>query len=476
MTLNTPAAIGAGALDQVSFGAANLMSPPILSEGEPGAAYLERQARRESNARTYPRRLPIVIRSGCGVWVKDVNGDDYIDCLAGAGALALGHNHPVVIDAIRRALDDETPLQTLDLPTPLKDRFTDELFASLPSEFAADYKIQFCGPSGSDAIEAALKLVKTATGKRGVLAFHGAYHGMTHGSLSVSGDGGPRQSIGGLSAETHFLPFPLDGDCPFGLGGMEGAAVGARYIETVLSDPKSGASSVAAMILEPVQGEGGVNPAPNDWLRDMRRLTQRYDIPLIFDEVQTGLGRTGRLFAFEHAGTAPDVLVLSKAIGGGLPLAVVVYRRRLDAWEAGAHAGTFRGNQLAFASGAVTIRFIREHGLAEQAAARGARLRAALEEVVAGAGLAATVRGRGLMLGVAISSNSELRETKSELALRIQRECLNRGLIVELGGRDGAVVRFLPPLIISEREVDAVAARFRGALHAVTSADAPRQS
>ncbi len=470
MTLNPLDVIGAGA--KGSAGDTTMSRPLVVSDSEDDSACLERQARRESNARTYPRRLPIVIRSGRGVWVKDTNGREYIDCLAGAGALALGHNHPVIVDAIKRALDDETPLQTLDLATPLKDRFTDELFACLPADFATDYKIQFCGPSGSDAIEAALKLVKTATGRRGIMAFHGAYHGMTHGSLSVSSDRGPRQPIGGLSAETHFLPFPLDRDCPFGLGGAAGAAMSARYIETILADQKSGASSVAAMILEPVQGEGGVNPAPDIWLRDMRRLTQRYDIPLIFDEVQTGLGRTGRLFAFEHAGVTPDVLVLSKAVGGGLPLAVVVYRRSLDAWTPGAHAGTFRGNQLAFAAGAAAIRFVRELGLAEHAEAIGARLRAALEEAVADAGVAATVRGRGLMLGVAIGEGADMRESNSETARRIQRECLDRGLIVELGGRGSAVVRFLPPLILSESEVDAIAVRFAAALRAASTPDA----
>lgn len=443
-----------------------LYAPSIHPDTNTSAPYLERQAQRESNARAYPRRLPVVIRSGCGVWVKDVDGREYIDCLAGAGALALGHNHPALVDAIRRALDDEAPMQTLDLPTPLKDRFTDELFTSLPTDFGSDYKIQFCGPSGSDAIEAALKLVKTATGKRGILAFHGAYHGMTQGSLSVSGDSGPRQPISGLAAETHFLPFPLDRNCPFGLGGDAGAAMSARYVENTLADQKSGASSIAAMIIEPVQGEGGVNPAPDKWLCDIRTLTRRHAIPLILDEVQTGLGRTGRLYAFEHAGVMPDVLVLSKAIGGGLPLAVVVYHRSLDTWTPGAHAGTFRGNQLAFASGAAAIRFVRQQGLAEHAAKQGARLRAALEEAVAEAGAAATVRGRGLMLGVAVDEGSDMRESNSEFAARIQRECLRCGLIVELGGRGGAVVRFLPPIIVSENEVDAIASRFAAALRA----------
>lgn len=437
-----------------------------MPDGDANAGFLTRQAERESSARTYPRRLPIVIQSGSGVWVKDANGRGYIDCLAGAGALALGHNHPVIVDAIKRALDEGAPLQTLDLPTPLKDRFIDELYASLPTPFTSDYKIQFCGPSGSDAVEAALKLVKTATGKRGVLAFHGAYHGMTLGALSVSGDSSPRQPVAGLSGETQFLPFPGDRDCPFGLGGAAGAAMSARYIAHMLADQKSGASSVAGMILEPVQGEGGVNPAPDSWLRDMRALTARHDMPLIFDEVQTGMGRTGRLYAFEHADAIPDVLVLSKAIGGGLPLAVVVYHRSLDKWAAGAHAGTFRGNQLAFAAGAAAIRYVHERGLSENAAKQGARLRTALEEAVTDANITATVRGRGLMLGVAIEEGAD---SSCELALSIQRECLTRGLIVELGGRGSAVVRFLPPIILSENEADAIALRFAGALRAARS-------
>lgn len=463
MTLNPSEVSGANSEE----GLANSSEPTrkINASGvDANRPYLERQAARESNARTYPRRLPIAISSGRGIWVKDANGRQYIDCLAGAGALALGHNHPVVVDAIRRALDDDTPMQTLDLATPLKDRFTEELFASLPNEFASDYKIQFCGPSGSDAVEAALKIVKTATGKRGILAFHGAYHGMSLGSLSVSGDSGARQSIGGLSAETQFLPFPLDVGCPFGLGGDASAKMSARYIENILADQKSGLSSIAGMILEPVQGEGGVNLAPDAWLRKIRELTRSNDIPLIFDEVQTGLGRTGRLFAFEHAGVTPDVLVLSKAIGGGMPLAVVVYHRDLDTWSPGAHAGTFRGSQLAFAAGAAAIGYVRERDLSQHASKQGARLTAALEEAVARAGVGAMVRGRGLMLGVEIHGHGESRERNTNFARRLQTECLDRGLIVELGGRGGTVVRFLPPIVVTESDVDAIASRFAAAL------------
>jgi diaminobutyrate-2-oxoglutarate transaminase len=287
------------------------------------SALLERQAQWESNARTYPRRIPIVIQSAQGIYVSDIEERSYIDCLAGAGALALGHSHPVVVEAVQRALSESLPWQILDLMTPVKDQFIQDLFASLPSEFVQNAKIQFCGPSGADAIEAALKLVKTATGRRTVLCFHGAYHGMTHGALSVTGELGPKQAVAGLMAEVYFLPYPYDYRCPFGLGGEASSRLCSHYLENLLDDPNSGITAPAGMILEVVQGEGGVIPAPEGFLWEVRRITKERGIPLIIDEVQTGLGRTGRLYAFEQAGILPDVLVLSKAIGGGLPLSVV---------------------------------------------------------------------------------------------------------------------------------------------------------
>jgi diaminobutyrate-2-oxoglutarate transaminase len=355
-------------------------------------------------------------------------------------------------------------MQTLDLLTEVKDEFTSELFSLLPASFAKQAKIQFCGPTGTDAVEAALKLVKTATGRGNMLAFHGAYHGMSHGALSLMGNLGPKRAYNGQFSNVQFLPYAHDYRCPFGLGGEAGERAGLNYIRNVLEDPESGVLPPAGVILEPVQGEGGVIPAPAAWLEGIRALCSAAKVPLIVDEIQTGLGRTGRHFAFEHANITPDVVVLSKAIGGGLPLSVVVYHESLDSWGPGAHAGTFRGNQFAMAAGTATLRFLRNEGLAEQASRMGQRLAGHLEELKRRYPCIGDVRGRGLMLGAEIVDASGKPDAQGhppahrELAGALQLGCLKRGLILELGGRFGSTLRFLPPLIISAAEIDKVAA------------------
>ncbi|MEU6220360.1 diaminobutyrate--2-oxoglutarate transaminase family protein [Streptomyces sp. NPDC047022] len=438
---------------------------------------LRRQSARESAARTYARALPIVPVRARGLTIEGADGRRYLDCLSGAGALALGHNHPVVLEAIRKVLDSGAPLHILDLATPVKDAFTTELFRTLPPGFADRARVQFCGPAGTDAVEAALKLVRVATGRDGILAFTGAYHGMTAGALEVSG--------GATDTRVTRLPYPQDYRCPFGVGGERGARLAATWTESLLDDARPGVPLPAGMILEPVQGEGGVHPAPDTWLRRMRQITEDRSIPLIVDEVQTGVGRTGRFWAIEHSGVEPDVMVLSKAIGGSLPLAVVVYRENLDVWPPGAHAGTFRGNQLAMAAGAATLAHVRENGLAERAATLGARMLDRLRSLAAAFPCIGDVRGRGLMMGIELvdpEAASEAapphapaadheragpRPVAPALAAAVRRECLKRGLIVELGGRHASVVRLLPPLTISDEQTSAVLDRLEDAVAAV---------
>ncbi|MFE7464502.1 diaminobutyrate--2-oxoglutarate transaminase family protein [Streptomyces sp. NPDC057499] len=436
------------------------VAAPAVHEG-----ILRRQSLRESAARTYARSLPIVPVRARGLTIEGADGRRYLDCLSGAGTLALGHNHPVVLEAIKKVIDSGAPLHVLDLATPVKDAFTTELFATLPRQLAENARIQFCGPAGTDAVEAAFKLVRGATGRNGLFAFTGAYHGMTAGALAASG--------GAEDATVTRLPFPLDYRCPFGVGGERGAEIAARWTENLLDDPKSGTPLPAGMILEPVQGEGGVNPAPDAWVRRMREITEARSVPLIADEVQTGVGRTGAFWAVEHSGIVPDVMVLSKAIGGSLPLAVIVYRAELDTWRPGAHAGTFRGNQLAMAAGTATLAYVRENRLAERAATLGARMLARLRALAADHPTIGDVRGRGLMIGIElvdpeadVPGDGPESPPAPALAAAVQQECLRRGLIVEIGGRHSAVVRLLPPLTLTDEQATAVVDRLADALAA----------
>ncbi len=431
--------------------------------------YLERQQKRESNARSYPRRIPIAIKKAEGILVTDMNDNTYYDCLAGAGTLALGHNHPNIINAMKEVFDNQYPLHTLDITTPIKEQFIDEIFSSLPEEFAKDAKIHFCGPTGGDAVEAALKLVKTATGRRSILSFHGGYHGSTHGSLSVSGTLGAKEKVANLMSDVHFLPYPYEYRCPFGIG-KDGHKVSSKYIENILNDPESGIVHPAGLIMEAVQGEGGSIPAPKEWLREIRRITKEKDIPLIIDEVQTGIGRTGKMFAFEHAGIIPDVLILSKAIGGSLPLSVIIYNKKLDQWQPGSHIGTFRGNQLAMAAGTATIKYIKQHNLLNHVEQMGNVLMNNLKNIQEQEECIGDVRGKGLMIGVEIVNSSQKPDSlgsypaNTSLARKIQEECIKRGLIVEVGGRHSTVIRFLPPLIISEEQINCITEIFNEAL------------
>ncbi|MFJ1299112.1 diaminobutyrate--2-oxoglutarate transaminase [Pseudomonadota bacterium AL_CKDN230030165-1A_HGKHYDSX7] len=433
-------------------------------------ALLEQQSARESNARSYPRRLPLALRRAYGVYVEDVDGRIFIDCLAGAGTLALGHNHPVVIDAIQAVLADGLPLHTLDLTTPVKEAFVDTVYGLLPEGLAGNARIQFCGPTGADAVEAAVKLARIATGRRMVLAFQGAYHGMTQSTLDMMGSLGAKTAVGGNNAGVQFLPYPYEYRSPFGADAATTVSHSLNLVDTVLSDPEGGVPAPAALIAELIQGEGGVIPAADDWVRGVRRLTEQHGVPFIVDEVQTGFGRTGRMFAFEHAGIVPDVLVLSKAIGGGLPLSVVVYKGDLDLWQPGAHAGTFRGNQLAMAAGTATLRHIQAEGLVEHAATVGRPLRDQLRELQLRHPVIGDVRGRGLMAGIelidpAVSPNAlGHRAAARDTASRVQQACLRRGLILELGGRHSSVLRLLPPLIITAEEIDRVVAILDAAL------------
>lgn len=435
--------------------------------------FIDRQSDFESSARSYPRKFPFALKKAKGSWVEDVEGNRYLDFLCGAGTLALGHNDDEVNAAMVELIQSGSPLHTLDLTTPVKDRFVQTILDHLPGTLKDNAKIQFCSPSGTDATDAAIKLCKTATGRSTVIAFHGAFHGMGHGALSLTGNLAAKTPVANLMPGVQFMPYPNSYRCPFGLGGEAGAQACSAYFERMLKDPESGVTKPAAVILEAIQGEGGVIPAPASFLQTVRRVTAELDIPLICDEIQCGMGRSGRLFAFEHAGITPDVILASKAIGGSQPMAVVIYNRKLDKWAAGAHTGTFRGNQLAMAAGTVVLNRVSNPAFLAEVTRKGDRLKAELEKLKDEVSIIGDVRGTGLMLGVEfIDPNGKVDimghpEPSGEIAARIQHLCFEDHLVMEKGGRNGSVMRCLCALTVSDEEIDTMLSIFGKAVRKV---------
>lgn len=418
--------------------------------GPRSRAMLAEQGRLESRARTYPRSLPIAMEAGLGATLRDVDGNTFIDFFAGAGVLNVGHSHPAVLQAA--AQQQQRLVHALDFPTPAKSRLMQILRPLLPGQLAHSGIFHFGGPTGSDAVESAIKLAQFCTGRNGLVAFQGSYHGMTAGARSVSSDSGlPGPDV----AHVHFLPYPYAYRSPIGSSEEACWQACAALLESCLTDPLSGVPMPAAVIVEPIQGEGGTIVPPSGFLSAVRRITSEHGVLLIIDEIQTGFGRTGNMFACEREQVSPDIVTLSKALGGiGYPLSCIAYDSRLDQWEPGAHIGTFRGHQVAMAAGATAIDFIVQAALPSRAMELGDRalnfLRLAAEDLPS----IGDVRGRGLLIGIELVRDPFSKEPWPELAGGVLRACASRGLICEIGGHFGNVIRFLPPLTISQRLLD----------------------
>jgi diaminobutyrate-2-oxoglutarate transaminase len=415
--------------------------------------------REESHARTYARHLGVEPVEAQGARLRGGDGRWYIDMLAGAGALSLGHNHPVVVDAVRRVLAEGAPMLTLDLHSPWRDRFVHELLTAMPPKLRDEGVVHLCAPSGAAAIEAALLAAEAATGGVEHVGVQGGYHGCTHGARSVSSGGGLRRNLSNANP-VHLLPFPQAYRCPFGVGGDEGVRLAITVARRLLADAASPLVRPASVITEFVLGEGGTLPAPPAWGHALRELTAAAGIPLIADEIQAGICRTGRMWAFEHCDVVPDIVVTSKGLGSGLPIAAIVMHRDLNVWPEGAFTGTFRGNTLAFAAATAVLRHCRTQELAEQVRHTGTLMARRLDELQRSAPVVGEVRSIGLMAGIEIVDPSAEPDERgvlppaSQTADLIRQRCLDNGVIVEIGGAYDNVVRCLPPLVISERDLD----------------------
>jgi diaminobutyrate-2-oxoglutarate transaminase len=431
-----------------------LASAPQVAGPLPGprsAELLAHQSSRESNARTYPRWLPIAVDEALGSFVRDLDGNVFIDFLTGAGVLSLGHNHPELVDVVVDQLGKLT--HGLDLPTPAKDEFIEAQLSMLAPRLRDRMKVHFCGPTGANAIDAAIKLCKIATGRGEVISFQGGFHGSSAAAMAVTGLVEQKGPVPNGMPGVHFFPYSYCSRCPLGLTPDMCSTNCVTYLEKSLKDSNGGIALPAAVILELVQGEGGVIPATVDFVQRVRTLTTELGIPLIVDEVQTGCGRTGTWFAFEQYGIEPDVIVASKALSGiGLPVAVILYDRSLDQWSPGAHTGTFRGNQLAFAAGTAAVEIVRRDDILGNVRRRGEQVADLLGPLGQNPWVR-EIRGRGLMWGIELA-NPVTGAPAGDLARAVQSRALNRGLILECGGRQDCVVRLLPALNVTAEVIE----------------------
>mgnify|MGYP005864012327 CR=1 FL=1 len=422
--------------------------------------FLARQAEFESNVRSYPRKLPLAITKAEGVWLTDADNKQYLDCLAGAGTLALGHNHPDVLQSIQSVITSGLPLHTLDLTTPLKDRFSEYLLSCLPGE-GKEYCLQFTGPSGADAVEAALKLAKKYTGRSAVISFSGGYHGMTHGALSVTGNLSPKAAVNGMMPEVQFMPYPHLYRCPLGIGGEAGVKALTYYFENLINDVESGVRKPAAVILEAVQGEGGVTAATPAFLQGLRELCDQHQALLVFDEVQCGMGRTGSLFAYMHYGVTPDILTSAKALGGGFPVSAMLTTHEIaSAFHAGSHGSTYGGNPLACAAALATINVLLTQNLPAQAAQKGDMLldgfRLLAQEYP---DLVNDVRGKGMLMAIEFVDN--------EIGYDFASEMFRQRVLVAGTLNNAKTIRIEPPLTLTLEQCEQVLKAARKALAAL---------
>jgi diaminobutyrate-2-oxoglutarate transaminase len=388
----------------------------------------------ESEVRGYVRSFPAIFDKAKGSLLFDDQGNEYIDFFAGAGTLNYGHNNPLISKALIEYIERDGIVHGLDKATVAKKTFLQKFYDTILSPRNLEYKIQFTGPTGTNAVETALKLARMVKRRSNIIAFTNGYHGLTMGSLAVTGNTFYRDESYGVRNNSAFMPFD-------GYFGPEVDTI--EYLRRFLADGSSGVDLPAAVILETVQAEGGINVASNEWLQRLERLCREFDILLIIDDIQVGNGRTGTFFSFERAGITPDMVTVSKSIGGGLPLALLLIRPELDQWQPGEHTGTFRGNNLAFVAAAESFSYWDSDDLAEAINYKEKIMETELKEITEKyPELKAQVRGVGMIWGLEIPRNGFTSE--------VSREAFQRGLIIELAGADNQVLKFLPSLTIDE--------------------------
>jgi 4-aminobutyrate aminotransferase len=398
---------------------------------------------------SYTRSYPLVIERGRGAMVEDVDGNVFLDCAAGIAVTATGHSHPDVVKAITDQTQKFLHMSGTDFYYELQVRLAEEIAAAAPIDGGVR---SFFGNSGTEAIEACVKLARYATGRPNVIAFLGGFHGRTLGALSLTASKAiQRRGFGPMMPGVYHAPYPDEYRSPLGATPASCAAACLEYLEEEIFLHLVSPDEVAAIVVEPIQGEGGYVVAPDAFMQGLSAIAKRHGILLVADEVQSGMGRTGKMFAIEHAGVRPDMIALAKGIASGMPLGVAAARADLMAWPPGAHASTFGGNPVSCAAAVATMKLLRE-GLIANAAMVGAHLLTGLRALIDTHPLIGDVRGRGLMIGVELVRDRKTKERADREREAVVKAAFYRGLLLLGAGKNS--VRFSPPLILTREQAD----------------------
>ena len=451
--------------DWLSFpDAPRILSPP---PGPESRKLLARQHDLESEAVAYPKYFPIAVREARGATIEDMDGNRFIDWVSGVSVLNLGHRHPRLVAAL--AEQSNKIWHALELPTEARIAFLETLDGVLPPGMRGRSRVLFT-VTGGDAVETAVNIAEFVKGRRGVVAFSGAYHGVHGGAANLTSGRKYHQTTAFHGGSVIRVPFPnpyrpvLDKDPSSSAGTL-------AYLESLVSDPYSGVDELAAVLVEPVLGEGGYVVPPPDFLPGLREFCDRHDLLLIADEIQTGLGRTGKFWAVEHAKVTPDILCVAKTIGGGIPVSLVVYRKDLGReLPSGFHLGTYRGNPLALAVGTEVLRVLASEEWPDRAATRGAKLRSRFREIADRSASIGDVRGLGFMIGVEFVSDRTRKTPWGDRAKAMRRQLLTNGVLMHTCGAFDQVLRFMAPLVIEDELLDRGLSVFEEALHALEGA------
>ncbi|WP_043319215.1 diaminobutyrate--2-oxoglutarate transaminase [Microbulbifer sp. HZ11] len=393
----------------------------------------------ESEVMSYARAFPRVFNKAQGEYLYDEEGNQYLDFLAGAGTLNYGHNNPIFKEALLEYIQQDGITHGLDLHTKAKREFLEAFYENILKPRDLSYVMQFTGPTGTNAVEAALKIARKYKGRENIISFTNGFHGCSLGALAATGNSHHRGASGVSMSSVARMPYD---------GYLGDEFDTTAYLDKVLSDSSSGVDHPAAVLVETVQGEGGINAASVEWLRNLQDVCKKHDVLLIVDDIQAGCGRTGSYFSFEEAGIVPDIVTLSKSLSGyGLPFAVVLMKPELDQWKPGEHNGTFRGNNLAFVTATAAIKhFWSDDKFAKEVLRKGEYIEKRLQAIVDKYGDGnMTTRGRGMFRGLNCVSG--------ELADKITTEAFRNGLVIETSGADDHVVKTLCPLTISDENL-----------------------